>query len=122
MRIIAVVFLGLWLTACAVFQNPVNTTRLAAVESAYGVALSIAVAYRNTRLCKRGEAPTVTNVCAKRDVIEQLQAADRKVQIALIAARQFVRDNPTLDAFAVIQAAQQAVDIFRAIQIENGVQ
>lgn len=120
-KLIACLF-AIVLGACAHIQNPVNETRLATVESAYGVALSIAVGYRNTRLCKRGEQVSITNICARRDVILQLQAADRNAQLALKEARTFVKDNPTLDAIQVIQAAESAISVFRQIEANYGVQ
>lgn len=121
MKKLLIVVLALCLSACASIRNPITTNQLAVVESAYGVALSIAVAYHNTRLCKKDELPTFSNVCAQRSVIVKLQSADKNVQIALIRARSFIRDNPTLDAFDVIQAAQIAVDAFKAIEQQYAV-
>lgn len=125
-KIIGILILGLVLTACAFnplgsVQNPINDNRLAAIESSYGIALSAAVAYRNTRLCKKNEQTTLTNVCAYRSVILKLQAADRTAQAALKNARKFIKDNPRLDAFSVINAAQQAVTVFQTVQSEYGV-
>ena len=123
-RIIGILILGLALTGCAAFgsiKNPITADRLAAIESSYGIALSAAVAYRNTRLCKKNEQATLSNVCAYRSVILKLQAADRVAQRSLIDARKFIRENPTLDAFSVINVAQQAVTTFQTIQAEYGV-
>lgn len=121
MKKIIILFLALALTACASIRNPITTNQLAVVESTYGVALSIAVAYHNTRLCKKTETPSLSNICAQRAIILKLQAADRQAQAALVKARLFIRNNPTLDAFAVIQAAQDAVDLFRGIEAQYGI-
>lgn len=127
-KLFGILILGLFLSGCATgfnpfgsIQNPINNNRLAEIESSYGIALSAAVAYRNTRLCKKTEQASISNVCAYRSVILKLQAADRNVQTALMNARKFIRENPTLDAFSVISVAQQALVGFQAIQAEYGV-
>lgn len=126
-KIIIALFLTLTLTACAVFQNPLYTgtsdgrSRLAAIESSYGIALSVAVAYRNTRLCKKGEVATYINVCAYRAVILELQAADREAQRALVSARAFLRNNPTVDAFQVLSIAQNSVIFFQNVLAAHGI-
>lgn len=121
MRKLLIITLAFCLTACATFTNPVNTTRLAQIESAYGIALSGAVAYRNLRLCRRGEVATATNICAYRHVIIKLQQADMIAQSALRDARIFVQDNPTVSAFDVLRVAQNAVSTFQQIMITYGV-
>jgi hypothetical protein len=121
MKKILIIIVALSLSACATIRNPITTNQLATVESAYGIALSIAVAYRNTRLCKRNEVPTFSNICAQRSVLLKLQVADRNVQIALAKARLFIRDNPTLDAYDLIQGAQIALDAFKAIEQQHGI-
>lgn len=120
-KLIGIVLIFLIVSGCASIRNPITINQMAVVESSYGVALAIAVAYRNTRLCKKNELPTVTNICAQRSVILKLQAADRNVQIALTNARDFINNNPTLDAWSLIQVAQQAVDGFKLIQQQYGV-
>jgi ABC-type uncharacterized transport system substrate-binding protein len=120
-KLLIAALLAVGLAGCATIQNPVNTTRLATVESTYGVALSIAVAYRNLPLCKTGTTPSLQNICAKRSVIVRLQSADRDAQIALASARSFVKNNPTLSATSVIGIAQNAVAAFQAIEQNEGI-
>lgn len=123
-RIIVASLLALALSACALFQgvqNPLNANRLAAAESAYGIALSAAVAYRSLPLCKTGTTETLANVCARRDVVIKMQAADKIAQVSLKTASQFVRQNPTLDATSLISAVESAVSAFREIQAQEGV-
>jgi hypothetical protein len=102
------------LTASA--PNPVTAEDFAAIESAYGVALAGAVAYRNRPLCKKTALESVSNLCARRSIIVRMQDADRRAQVALGSARVFIRDNPTLDAGALISAAKAAVGAFTQIQ------
>jgi hypothetical protein len=119
-----VLALCLVLAGCSTFQNPINTTRLAEVESAYGIALSAAVAYRslyNINRCTASKPESATNICARRSVVLSLQKADREAQVALAAARTFVNNNPTLDASSVINVASQAVGVMRDIESINGI-
>ncbi len=121
-KLISIFCLITFITACSTIPNPINTNRLAEIESTYGIALTIAVAYRNTRLCKRTEVVTLTNFCAYRSVILKLQDADKKAQIALIAARKIVRENPSdLNALDVLNIAEDAVYTFQEIEKLNGV-
>lgn len=123
-RLLGIALICLVTNGCAIFtrfENPVTIDRLANIESAYGIALSAAVAYRNIRLCKKNEDPTPLNICSKRNVILQLQSADRSAQVALTNARAFVKEHPYLDAFDVLNAAQQAVSTFQAISYSYGV-
>jgi len=105
----------------ATVQNPVGRKELAVVENAYGLALVAAVNYRRLGICKTGTVESFGNPCARRDVVLQLQAADRKARSALIPARRFVRNNPTLNAFSAIAAAQAAVADFQTVLSTNGV-
>jgi hypothetical protein len=101
-------------------SNPATPTELATVESAYGVALAAAVAYRHLPLCKKGQS-ILAGGCAERTVVVQLQAADRNVQRVLANARAFIRNNPTLGIGSVIGEVQAAVSTFTQIEAINGV-
>lgn len=112
------------LSACATIQNPLNVTKLAQIESAYGIALAAAVGYYelykvNRCTVLRPESPT--NFCARRSVVVKLQAADRKAFIAMHAARVFVHNNPNLDASSYISAASLAIGAMRQVEELNGV-
>lgn len=102
-------------------QNPVGRQQLAQIEAAYGVVLTAAVTYRRLPLCKAGQPTSFTNVCSQRAIVLLLQSYDRKAQAALRVARNFVRNNPTLNAFTVLDAAQTAVNDFRNAASNNGV-
>lgn len=123
-RLLVSALVALSVSACATLQNPINLTRLAQVESAYGIALSLAVGYYQLykiNRCTTTHLESATNICARRSVVVKLQQADRTAQISLQAARKFVNDNPTLDAGALIDAASLAVDAFRQVETANGV-
>lgn len=94
--------------------NPVSRTNLAEVESAYGVLLTAAVAYRNACAQK-----LIAATC--RPAVVQLQFANRKAHGAIIAARNFVKNNPTLSALSLIGIAGQAVSDFQSVAYVNGV-
>lgn len=98
----------------ATVNNPVGRNELAAIESGYAIALTAALAVRRLPMCKRGQEPTFSAVCVKRSVLVALQAYDRAAHAAIVTARRFVRDNPTLNAFSVLAAARQAVEDFRS--------
>lgn len=109
MKILGVVILSVMLTACAVLntiKNPVSRTQLVEIESAYGVVLSGAVAYRNA--CARKAIPPTC-----RPIVVKLQQADRTATAAILALRNFVRNYPELNTPQLVQAAWQAVEDFK---------
>jgi hypothetical protein len=102
----------------ASIQNPAGKRELAAIEGAYGAALVVAVNYR--RFCYQTATPS--SVCKdRRKVVLAMQAADRNAHGAIVAARRFVRENPTLSAVSVIGAARAAVADFQSIANANKV-
>jgi hypothetical protein len=124
-QIILVLTLSLALAGCAhnadgslvtSIPNPVTNTQLATLESAYGVALAGAVAYRNRPRCTKTALESVSNICARRSIVIRMQQADKTAQVAIGRARGFVIANPTLDASSLIQAAQDAIAVFSQIQ------
>lgn len=117
-RIIVAAVLSISLMSCVglqSFTNPVGRTQLVEIESAYGIALSVAVAYRNACAAKK-----IAATC--RPIVAQLQSADRKAQGAIAALRAFVRANPTVSAASLAAAAWAAVDNFKAVEATYGVQ
>ncbi len=107
------------LTSCGAgfgsFNNPLTKTALVNSESAYGVVLASAVAYRD--LCNKRVLNRVT--CTQ--VVAKLQAADRAVQVALKNLRTFTAKYPTIDASSLVQVVKDAVDDFKAISNAAGV-
>jgi len=92
----------------ASFTNPVSKDTLAKVESAYGAALSVAVGYRNA--CANKALPP-----SCRAIVVQIQNADKYAHAQILVARAFVKNNPTVDASAVLTTAKQAVDAFTSV-------
>lgn len=123
-RIIISLIVALSLSGCATANNPLTLGRLASLESAYGIALSAAVGYYElyrVRRCTTSAPFSPTNICAMRSVVVRLQQADIRAQAALQAARKFSAQNPTLDASAIINAAELAVSTFQQIERQNGI-
>lgn len=118
------VFLALWLTACATVPNPLTPHRLVQLESAYGVALSIAVGYYElykVNRCTKTRLESATNYCARRSVVVALQKADIKANQAIQTARKFVIRYPDLDATKVIGVAELALAGMQDVITKNGV-
>ena len=101
-------------TTVASINNPISTPTLAAVESSYGAALSVAVGYRDA--CAQRLIPS-----SCRPIVAQLQTYGRQAQGAVVAARNFVRNNPTIDPVSAVLAAQAAVSDFKEAQTRLGV-
>lgn len=123
MKRFLIVLSMLVLTACGTLpavQNPVTVQTLAKAESAYGVALALAVGYRNLPLCLTGHPTSYNNYCARRSVIVQLQAADLKVQALLPVARAAVA-TASLNAASALDLLNQAITAFKAVEANNGV-
>lgn len=107
---------GLPQLAQPAIRNPVGLKQLAVLESAYGVALSGALAYRNRPRCTVTHLESPTNLCARRSIVVKLIRADQIAEIALDNAQIFIANNPTLDASSVLQVATRAIAAFTAIQ------
>lgn len=105
----------------APIQNPVGWNELYAVEGAYVIAARTALEYRRLRMCRRSETASITNLCARRSVLVTIQNYNLRARQALDAAYDFTRNNPTLNAFSAIAAAQQAVADFQTALASNGV-
>lgn len=116
MRILTTIALAVSLAGCGTIANPLTQTRLAQIESSYGIALSAAVAYRDACAKK----VIVRAKCAP--VVAEMQQADRTAQGALVAARNFVKNNDTINAMTALTAAGTAVNDFLAVQQKYGVQ
>lgn len=111
-----VLALPLILAGCASINNPLTLNELGGMESAYGLALSAAVAYRSLPLCHTGTVASATNVCAQRSIVVKLQQASRTATLSIHAARDFVVNNPTVDATVAIATAQRALAGLQAIE------
>jgi hypothetical protein len=103
--------------------NPVTPMSLYDLKATYAIAQAGADTYiqryRDGFRCTKTRLESVTNLCSRRSIVVKMQDADRKAGIALGRVEVFVRDNPTIDASAVLAAAQSAVTAFYQIQQGN---
>lgn len=111
-KIILLVF-SLGLSACATFQNPVTQSRVDALNSSWGAALALADGYADS--CRQRLIPP-----GCRAVVLRMQKAAIPVQTAVIKARVFSQ-NPTTSTVDLVQAASDAVNDFKVMQMEYGV-
>ena len=104
----------------ASIANPVTPTSMYDIKATYAIAQAGADTYiqryRDGFRCTKTHLESVTNPCSRRSIVLKMQAADRTAQIALGKADAFIANNPTIDASAVISAAQLAVTAFYQIQ------
>lgn len=84
------------------------------VEAAYGSAVAVAVGYRD--LCQR---KIIDKSCWK--VIQILQPYEMKAYNAYSIAKNFVSNNPNSDASALIQNLKSSINLFKSVQLANGV-
>jgi hypothetical protein len=113
-RIIVPLVAALALSGCATFTNPVSIDMLYTAESAYGVAISAAVAYHD--LCAKRAIPP-----SCRTIVPKLQAADKKVEAAIVAAKTLAAAGPTVDVSSAVTAVQAALADFQSLEAANGV-
>ncbi len=104
--------------ATTTITNPVGTTDLYRVKNAYAAGLQVAVEYRD--YCwKRPYVTLMADPAAKpvcehrRAVVRALQKAGVNAHAAIVAAQNFIAQNPTLNAATAIAAAAQAVADFQ---------
>lgn len=94
-------------------NNPLNTASLYDIEAGYLTAEQIAIAYLHLPLCRTGTQPSLTNQCGKRSVDLVIQDKGRKAQLAILALRSFVRNNPTISPINALTIAQNAIADFQ---------
>lgn len=104
--------------ATTTIANPVGQVDIYRVKNVYAAALEIAVKYRQFCWAKPYAEimadPVARPVCRnRRQIVAALHSADRKAFAAITAAENFVRNNPTLNASAAINAAWAAVTDFQ---------
>lgn len=105
-------------TVTQTIQNPIGITDAVRIELAYGAAVTLAAEYRKFCWARTYKAlmadPVAKPVCERRRAVARIASIQRKnARAALIAAQNFIRDNPTLNAATAISAAWQAVTDFQ---------
>lgn len=98
--------------------NPIDTVDIYRVQNAYAAALELSVQYRRYCYSRPYAAlmadPVSKPVCQnRRAAIRFAQNASHNATAAIVAAENFVANNPTLNATNVIGAAWQAVTDFQ---------
>lgn len=99
---------ALLVSGCATYQNPVTADRLTTIKSGYGIALSAAVAYRDS--CAQRLIPP-----SCRMIVPQIVAANRKVEIALARLNSLKQLGPTIDTSQAIDQLSGAVNDLKVI-------
>ena len=107
MKRLIVAALCLSLAACASYQNPITITTQYDVEAGYLTAENIALVY--IEACRTGAIKR--SVCGP--VVAVIQTSGRKAQAAVLALRNFTKNNPTLNNASLLLAAQNALADFQ---------
>lgn len=134
-KIVLALFLSASLAGCATFplpgklgeiaekinvtiNNPVGTTDLYRVKNAYALALEFAAEYR--RYCWAQPYatlmadPVAKPICERRRaVVRAFKVADDNAYAAIVAAENFIKNNPTISPAGFVGAAMQAVTDFQ---------
>lgn len=104
--------------ATTTITNPVGATDIYRIKNAYAASLEVVVEYR--RYCWSQPYavlmadPVSKPLCERRrEVVRVAQLARRNARGAIVAAENFVADNPTLNAASAIDAAWKAVADFK---------
>jgi hypothetical protein len=100
---------ALALAGCATFNNPVSLTTQYDIEAGYLAAENIALVYMALPLCRTGTVSTLSSPCGRRSIDVQIQKTGAKAQAAVVALRNFTKNNPTLNPVTAIAAAQAAL-------------
>ena len=100
--------------------NPVPYEALAGAEAAVTTARSGAIAYLGLPICRYGTAAMISNVCSKPAIRREIKFYNRKVQVSISKARQFVRAN-SVNASDVIALVYQSISELNAVKARNGI-
>ncbi len=106
-------------TATQTITNPIDKVDLYRVKNTYAAALTLADDYRTYCYARPYITlmadPIAKPICAsRRAVLREIQARQPQAKQAIVAAENFVRDNPTLNAATAVSAAWRAVQAFQA--------
>jgi hypothetical protein len=99
-------------------QNPVDNTNIYQVQNTYAAALRLTVEYRRYCWAKPYRDllvdPITKSICEhRRQVVRTAQKYRKDARLAIDEAEQFITNNPTLNASAVVQAAWRAVQVYQ---------
>lgn len=94
-------------------KNPAGKRELAVVENSVIIARKLGLRYIRLGICAEGQFATFARPCADPDAVAIIKSADGKIRIVLPAARKFVRNNDTVNAFSALTAVKEAVSDIR---------
>lgn len=89
--------------------SQVNLNTEAGILSGYGIVVNAENALKALPLCLTGTVPSITNICAKRSVINRLQNADKTMNTSINTLVAFVKNNPSASPSQYISTAQNAL-------------
>ena len=111
-KLLIPILLAFTLSGCAglnailgTYKNPVSITTLYDLEAGYYTAEQVALVYMALPLCRTGTVSTLAVPCGRRSIKLNIQDKGRTAQAAVVAARTFVKNNPTINPIAAIQNA-----------------
>lgn len=104
--------------ATTTIVNPVDSIDIYRVKNAQAIALELAVAWRRNCWSKPYaelmKDPVNKALCQnRRPTLRAIQDYNAKASLAIMEAESFIRNNPTLNASVLIQAAMSAVSAYR---------
>lgn len=97
-------------------NNPVGLNQLAAAEQSYNAVMDPVVALIEQPTCRNSQIPSLSDPCVTYSLKIKLQAGILKAQSARRKLSTFVRQNPTLDASALLRNLATALDALKAAQ------
>ncbi len=89
-------------------QNPITADRLTTIKAGYGIALSAAVAYRDS--CAQRLIPPSCRL-----IVPKIVVANRRVEIALSRLQSIQRLGPTVDVTQAIGQLSDAVNDLKTL-------
>jgi hypothetical protein len=133
-RILLVALAALWLGGCAsnpittvigqiatgTLPNPISTTNVYQVKNVYAIAAESTISYRGYCFGRTYAVlmadPIAKNICAnRRPVWRKIVSYKNTAYAAVVKADNFVKNNPTLDASAVISQATAAISALQSV-------
>ena len=104
--------------ATTTIVNPIDSVDIYRVKNTQAVTLELAVQWRRTcwsdSYANLMKNPATKLLCqSRRPTLRAMQGAYAKADLAITQAELFIRNNPTLNAATVLQAAWNAVSAYR---------
>lgn len=114
-KLLMVVGLGVWLAACATVPNPVTSIDIYRIENVYATSLELIVGWR--KYCWDRTYKSLMLDPVGKVACENRRAKLRRIQTARVIAgdsvryaKNWVQNNPTVNANSVLDAAWKAVN------------